>query len=162
VLVGAEDVDGADVGLDVMVGIVEDSGDIVGEGAVGEAGDVDGEDGEGGVGRFDIMKVGGLDMIHDGGLVIVHDGGFDIIMFVGTGASVFADVGDADGESEPDGATGGQPGQLGAEVRIGMRVGIFDNGDGRVAGATVGTSKLIDMEFTDSQKPRSSAPRLLT
>jgi hypothetical protein len=44
VLVGAEDVEGAGVGLDVMVGIVEDAGDFVGEDAVGEAGDTDGEE----------------------------------------------------------------------------------------------------------------------
>jgi hypothetical protein len=171
-LVGPEDVDGAEVGLDVTVGVVEDDGDFVGEdGVVGEAGGVDGADEDEGVGRFDIIKVGGLDMVIDGGGDMIHVGGFDIITFVGTGARVFADVGDADGASETPGAKGGhpgqlgaavaiggQPGQLGAAVVIGMRVGAADEGS-RITGATVGASKLIDMEFT-SQKSWSSAPRL--
>jgi hypothetical protein len=172
-LVGAEDVDGAEVGLDVTVGIVEEDGDFVGEdGIVGEAGGVDGADGNEGEGRFDIINVGGLDMVIDGVGDMIHVGGFDSIMFVGTGAIVFADVGDADGESETPGAkgghpgqlgapvaTGGQPGQLGAAVVTGMRVGAADE-DGRITGAPVGASKLVDMEFTDSQKSWSSAPRL--
>jgi hypothetical protein len=161
VTVGVREEVGVVIGLEVMVGSVDETGEgvetgaeLVGAGtglaATGAA-----------VGRTDIMFAG---------RVVMNIVGRTDMTICGVGARVFAigggettPVGEEDGASERAGADVGQPGQPGA-AGIGIREGGMDSVGrftGAAVGAAVGAAKLIDTDCIGSQKSLSSSAKRL-